>query len=131
MKYKSKKREIVINYMRSAGECSYSLAHISDVCEPHGVGKSTVYRIISELVDEGAVRKITDAKTRHCTYQYVGGECRDHLHLQCVGCGKLIHLDHEVSESLCGTLATATDFSIEAGGVLYGKCAKCTGGEKI
>ena len=64
MKYKSKKREIVIDYMRSVAESSYSLAHISEVCEPHGVGKSTVYRIISELVNEGLVRKITDAKTQ-------------------------------------------------------------------
>ena len=126
MRYKSKNRDRVTDFLKKNRDRSFPLTEICAAVAEDGHGKSTVYRIVSELVNEGNVKRISDTNSRHCTYQYVGGEaCRSHLHLKCVGCGSIIHLDHTVSERLCHELAADYGFTPEAGGMLFGQCRAC------
>jgi Fur family ferric uptake transcriptional regulator len=125
MTYNTGKREQILNFLADNSARSYTLEEICENIIPDGHGKSTVYRIVSELVDKDCLRRLSDGKTRHCTYQYVGDdECRGHLHLMCRDCGKLIHLDERLSHELCDTLL-ASGFSVEEGSMLFGKCEVC------
>ena len=90
-------------------------------------GKSTVYRLITKLVDEGSVKRFVKGNSRTFLYQAIDcSGAHAHLHLRCTDCGKLIHLDHSVSDKLVDQVALFSDFSVsEAETVLLGKCKGC------
>ena len=127
MGYNTGKRERILAFLSDSPDASYTLEEICDALTADGKGKSTVYRIVSELVGEGCVHRLSDGRTRHCTYQYVGDEqCRGHLHLKCKGCGRLVHLDESVSRDFERTLKSVGGFTIEEGTMLFGTCKECT-----
>lgn len=126
MRYTTGKKQRIIDFMNENGECAYTLEQICDAITDDGKGKSTVYRLVSELVTEGRLTRISDGRTRRFTYQYVGAEsCHSHLHLKCKGCGKLVHLDEKVSQRLEETLLKVGGFFIDEGALLFGTCEKC------
>ena len=61
-------------------------------------------------------------------YQLVACEhCDSHLHLKCVGCGKLFHMDEDISDELVSRIRACSAFSVdEEESVLYGKCSSCS-----
>lgn len=125
MNYKTGKKSEVIAFLRERGG-AFTIEQICDSVAEGGSGRSTVYRLVSELVASGEVRRISDGRTRHCTYQYVGGEdCRGHLHLKCKGCGRLIHLDEGTTADLERTLLAREGFSIDISELLLGRCVEC------
>ena len=93
----------------------------------HVPGKSTVYRLMTKLVAEGTVKRFVRGNSRKFVYQIVMGEhCDCHLHLKCMGCGRLIHLDESVSDELLDKVKSISDFSVnEEATVLFGSCAEC------
>lgn len=126
MIYKTGKRTRIIEFLSDNSDKSYTLEEICDVMTDGGHGKSTVYRLVSELVGEGIITRISDGRTRHCTYQYVSGElCHTHLHLKCKGCGRLMHLDEEVSASFEKAVELIGGFRIDDGAFLFGTCRDC------
>ena len=127
MRYTTGKRELILAFLSENADVSYTLEEICDALTDGGKGKSTVYRLVSELVGEGSIRRLSDGRTRHCTYQYVGKECcHSHLHLKCKGCGRLMHLDEEVSASFEKTVELLGGFHIDDGAFLFGTCRDCT-----
>lgn len=130
MTYKTGKREAILDFLSGNSESSFTLLEICSAVASDGHGKSTVYRIVSELLEDGCIKRLSDGKTRHCSYQYIGEEeCRGHLHLKCRGCGRLYHLCHEVSDELSKTLRES-GFSLDDGAMLFGKCNSCNETER-
>ena len=126
MRYTTGKKERIIEFLSDNAERSYTLEEICNAVTDEGQGKSTVYRLVSEMVGEGRITRLSDGKTRHCTYQYVGGElCHTHLHLKCKGCGRLMHLDRKVSENFERTVRRVGGFLIDDGAFLLGTCKDC------
>ncbi len=127
MVYKTGKKERITEFLKSHNDESFTLEEICERIAPDGKGWSTVYRLVSSLVDDGEVYRLSDGRTRHFTYQYLGGdECHTHLHLKCSECGRLIHLDTEISHELEERLASIGGFSIEEGATLHGRCGECS-----
>jgi Fur family ferric uptake transcriptional regulator len=126
MTYNTEKRAEILSFL---GSCRGEAVTIDSICNSilkDGKGKSTVYRLISKLVDEGAVRKISDARTRHVTYQYInGGSCAEHLHLKCTVCGRLLHLDDETTHLLENKIFNSRGFRVDDSSLLYGRCGDC------
>ena len=128
MKYNTGKKKQITDFLSENSHEAFTLEEISERVAPDGKGRSTVYRIVSELVEAALVKRISDGRTRHCSYQYIGsGECKSHLHLKCRDCGKLIHLDRSTSENLTATLRESGGFTLEYGCMLFGKCDRCEG----
>jgi len=126
MVYTTGKRERIIEFLSENRDTSYTLEEICSALTDGGKGKSTVYRLVSELVGEGRITRISDGRTRHFTYQYVGEDsCHSHLHLKCKGCGRLLHLDGEVSRSFESAVRRVGGFLIDEGAFLFGTCEKC------
>ena len=127
MTYNTEKRTALIRFFSERSDEAFSLDEVCEAILTDGRGKSTVYRLVSELVGEGIVTRISDGRTRHCTYQYVGGEhCHTHLHLKCKGCGRLVHLDDKVSASFEKAVELVGGFHIDDGAFLFGTCRDCT-----
>ena len=131
MTYNTEKRTELLNYFKS---CNGSAMTIDEICEAilkDGKGRSTVYRLISRLVDDGVIRRISDGKTRRVTYQYIHcGSCAEHLHLKCKSCGMLIHLDDVTSHILEKRIMKSEGFTLDEGALLYGICGKCSASGK-
>lgn len=126
MVYKTGKRAEILAFLSKNSNKAFTVEELCDSILPDGKGSSTVYRLISRLVKEGAVRRLSDGKTRHFTYQYAGGtECKEHLHLLCRDCGRMLHLDDATSHSVLASIMLA-GFSPEPGAVIRGRCSGCS-----
>ena len=131
MTYNTEKRSALISFLENNSDGAFTIDEIADKLSPDGSGKSTYYRLISKLVEEGVIKRISDDKTRHTTYQYLGSSgCGEHLHLKCKECGKLIHLDHTTSHTVEETIKEIGGFSIDEGTILFGRCRGCKEGAR-
>lgn len=131
MTYNTEKRTQILSLLRAENGKALSVDEIAARIYDNG-GKSTVYRIISRLVADGTVQKITAPGNGRTVYQYIGGkECHEHLHLKCAECGRLIHLDGETSHELRDKLMSASHFELDECALLFGRCEGCSGGGRI
>lgn len=87
-------------------------------------GKSTVYRLIKKLCDEGVLRRFALDGSSRSAYQLAGASCcSEHLHIKCTGCGMLLHLDKSAQDELTRKTGFVID---DVRSMLYGKCEKCS-----
>lgn len=97
------------------------------------VNVTTVYRCLDRLTNEGQVMKYTAEDGNQAVYQYVEPEhhCEDHLHLQCIQCGAIVHLDCEFMDELKHHAEDDHGFSIRCkNSIIYGLCKTCRASEE-
>lgn len=129
--YVTEQKKILKRILEENSDSAYTveelMAKLRERCGDSAPGKSTVYRLITHLVEDGTVKKFSGEGSRKWSYQIVMGEhCDCHLHLKCMDCGKLIHLDESVSDELLDKVRTISDFSVnEEATVLFGRCGGC------
>ena len=128
--YNTKQKEKLISFLISNKNKHTNVQEISAYLSAEGtpVGTATIYRQLDKLVESGTVRKYNlDGKTGAC-YQYIDGasQCREHFHLKCLSCGKLIHLDCEHLSGIREHIAEHHGFIIDSSHtVFYGTCSEC------
>ncbi len=95
-------------------------------------GKSTVYRLIGKMADEGIVKRLVKGNSRRFVYQIAAGEhCATHLHMKCTECGRLLHMGDEQSGRILLRIFAENNFRVdEKQTVLLGKCGKCAEGDR-
>ena len=126
--YNTEKRTALIEFMKR--NCQRPMT-VGEICRAMlsdgGSGKSTVYRLISRLVEEGELRRISPSGSGTYAYQYnIEGSCRSHMHLRCTVCGELIHLEEKTSRRIEDLLLKEKSFKVdEMQTTLFGVCAKC------
>ena len=129
--YVTEQKKILKKILEENSDSAYTVEELMEKlrerCGDSAPGKSTVYRLITHLVEDGTVKKFSDEGSRKWSYQIVMGEhCDCHLHLKCMDCGRLIHLDESVSDELLDKVRTISDFSVnEEATVLFGRCGGC------
>ena len=93
----------------------------------HAPGRSSVYRMLSDLAADGTVRKY-QAEGGGSVYQFVGehAACGTHLHVQCLSCGRVSHLKCACGDEITANLMKTHGFVIDRGrSVLFGTCQDC------
>lgn len=126
-KYRTKQRAALEGYMAEHADEALTAAEIAEGLrrEGRGCGRSTVYRLLSQLLDEGAVKREAD-ESGQARYRLSGKECSHHLHLRCVECGRVEHMDEAASERILNEVAGAAGFAVDRGEtVLLGCCGEC------
>ena len=100
---------------------------IEEIAAALPTGKSTLYRLMTALVADGTVRRFVRGNSRQFTYQILGDEhCHDHLHLKCVDCGRVVHLDHDITAFVERELLKRHHFTAdERATMLFGRCEAC------
>ena len=130
MIYNTERRNEIIKLLSSESDKAFTTEEICERILTSG-GKSTVYRIISELTAKGIIKKLSDSNTRHVRYQYLGNKtCSEHLHLKCKICERLIHLDRQTSELIMNSIKNNEGFVLDPTEILNGLCTGCSGGKK-
>lgn len=133
--YNTEQKKLLLDFLEKNHDSSYTIEEITNELKARGatVGKSTVYRLMTRLVKEKRVKRQLSDGSRKAIYRItLDSHCHNHLHLQCIKCGKVLHLDEEVSDKLLDTVKQINNFSVsEEDTVLMGKCADCKlGGKK-
>ena len=125
--YRTEQKKLLLAYLSSHADRAFTLDELATVMTECGVGKSTVYRLVARLSEEGAVRRYAREEGRGYTYQYLEGQdCHSHLHLRCTACDRVIHLSEELSHLFARTLGESMDFTLDDGRtLLFGRCADC------
>lgn len=130
MSYHTEQKAALVTFLSENAQRQFTVRELARaVAERTEIGESTVYRLIAGLVEEGRVRRF--AVGRSFYYQFVGGEnCDSHLHLKCLACGRLFHLDGSVSQFMRRQILATNRFRLDEGEtVLFGTCHDCMGQE--
>ena len=118
-----------MNYIEHNKDRSFSVKEISDnICKEHNIGKSTVYRLVSKLVDDGILQRMNGNDGKSVVYRYTSDKhkCNNHFHLKCEICGKFEHLECEIFSNVQSHIKSHHGFDIDAKRtVIYGLCSKC------
>lgn len=130
--YQTEQKKILLAYMKAHSEETFTIEELCErlkeepavLCTP---GKSTIYRIMPKLVEEGLVKRLVKEGSRKFLYQMVCGEhCENHLHMKCSVCGKLYHMEDTESEELLLKVMKKHHFRIDEGmTILFGHCEGC------
>ena len=128
--YRSKGREALMLYLDSVKDQRFCVNDILDYLDGQGISmnQATVYRNIEKLCDENILIKSKKLNDDNTYYQYIanGSHCREHLHMQCKKCGKLIHMEGPEFADIIASISSEHGFIIEPSeSVLIGICAKC------
>ena len=92
------------------------------------VNTTTVYRYLDKLCAEHVVIKYPDLNSDKAVFQFAGEEkkCTNHLHLKCIRCGKVVHLDCDFMDELKEHLFQEHGFRLQCSGdMLHGICKDC------
>lgn len=132
-KYKTEQRKLLLDLFSAHPHEMFSASEISSRLGCENVSISAVYRNVSALEAEGLLRRCTKAGSRTAFYQYTATEdCREHIHLTCTSCGKVIHMSNGDSDLLAKNARKYKDFSLDrCETVLYGICGKCRGKRSV
>ncbi|MGN0545214.1 MAG: Fur family transcriptional regulator [Acutalibacteraceae bacterium] len=130
MGYNTKQGDLISALLRESRGEHLTAEDIARALEVRGcaVGRSTVYRHLEKLTREGSVRKFVLHDGESACYQFVGDghHCRDHYHLKCSECGKLLHVECSYLDKLAAHVLEHHGFTLSAENtVLYGICAEC------
>ena len=127
--YQTKQRKCVLNYLEEHRDHVYSIGEIADaVSRESEIGKSTVYRLIHQLEEEGVIRLFREegGKAFLCSYIGEASHCREHFHLKCSDCGLLFHTDCHLLGQIQHHFLEEHSFVIDPEKtVFYGLCAEC------
>ena len=128
--YNTKTRQLILDYLINNRQHAVSASNILEHLEAEGASPNptTVYRYLDKLAGEQRIMKYVADKGEKAVFQYVdeGRHCREHLHLKCVQCGRIYHLDCHFMDEVRAHLMAEHGFTLQCeGSVLYGLCRRC------
>ena len=126
--YQTAQKKLLLDFLREHSRQAFTIEELAAALEgrEHAPGKSTLYRLMPLLVQEGRVKRFVRGTSRQFLYQMMGESCRTHLHLKCSICGQMVHMDHEESLELVRMIDKKYHFSVSEGDtVLFGLCENC------
>ena len=129
--YNTKQKDILISFLKENKQRQFSINEIANEICNLDIGKSTVYRLIKQLTNEGILRCFYNDKLKLTMYQFADRHsgCDCHFHLKCSGCDKIIHLECDHATELQEHISIMHNFSIDIGKtILYGYCENCRNG---
>ncbi|MBQ7500062.1 MAG: transcriptional repressor [Clostridia bacterium] len=126
MKYSTSQKALLIDFLMKNKDKAMSAEEIYKGIDGR-IGKSTVYRLLAELSGEGGINRFAKENGRGVLYQYAHEKkCTGHLHMKCLKCDKIYHMDEKRSESILKTIREDSDFSVsDSSTVLFGVCSDC------
>ncbi|MBR3644855.1 MAG: transcriptional repressor [Lachnospiraceae bacterium] len=131
--YNTEQKKLIIDFLSRNCENSYTIEELivglnNEASDSQTVpGRSTVYRLINRMVEEGNVKRFVKGHSRHFYYQCIGSaHCHDHIHMKCTNCGKLFHMDDAITEKLLLEVLSSSHFKVDKEETtLFGTCDHC------
>lgn len=132
--YQTKSRKKILEYLQLKKDQCVTISDIKEFLmqQEEEVNVSTIYRFLDKLIAQGKVMKYQKEDGKKAVFQYIDDmkekHCHEHLHMQCVKCGKVIHLNCEFMEDFSKHMKEHHHFQIQCpNSILYGICEDCEG----
>lgn len=131
--YRTKQKETIMEFLQRNGDAHVTIDQVVGYLREQGasVGRTTVYRYLEKLTEQGTLRKYFIEEGMGACYQYVAdpSNCCQHFHLKCTSCGKLFHVECGELDALGGHLLEHHGFLVDhTKTVFYGLCEACRKG---
>lgn len=128
--YRTKSRESMMLFFKTHKEMTVSAAEIYDFlnAKDKKVNLATIYRNLDKMTEDGILIRYKDSQDDKSVYQYVGDNenCHEHLHMQCVKCGKVMHLECDFMDTIAEHLMLHHEFWLQCSkSIIYGICSSC------
>lgn len=129
--YKTKARERIIEYLQTNPEKRFTAKEVYDDLKEVviGVNRTTVYRNLDRLCENGVLLRFKEPNQDAWYYQYSGDHehCDRHIHAQCSECGKIFHLENEFVDEFEEKLHEMYGLDIDSmKTMIVGKCEECS-----
>ena len=126
MAYQTEQRELLHSFFEEHPHEPFTAKEIAARLGDR-ISLSAVYRNLSAMAEEGVLRCSVKSGSREKLYQFVNGEtCRACIHLHCLSCGQMYHMNHRTATMVQNRLSQNDDFEVDnAKTVVYGTCKKC------
>lgn len=129
--YATASRKKILKFLNDNSSRTVAAADIDDYLKEQGheVNITTIYRYLDKLAKEGTVIKYVAEKGDRAVYQYVevGHRCEEHLHLKCVKCGSILHLECDFMDEIAEHIGKEHGFALQCkNSIIYGICRECS-----
>ena len=130
--YATASRRKILEILKESKDKTVTAAQIGEKLRQMNseVNITTIYRYLDRLEKDGTVIRYVSGQGSQAAYQYVepGRGCEQHLHLKCVKCGKIIHLECHFMEEISHHIEESHGFTLQCkNSILYGVCKECKG----
>ncbi|MCR5665615.1 MAG: transcriptional repressor [Eubacterium sp.] len=133
--YRTKIKDLIQEYMQMHADERFCAAEIHKYLTNCGktANLTTVYRNLEKLTEAGVLVK-TKNPADDCTYFQVldsNRHCEQHLHMRCLRCGKIVHLEDEYMQEFYEYIRKKTKFEMDCtASQINGICEDCIKREK-
>ena len=129
--YNTRQKRELLRFLKDRSMQHFSVDEVVFEMQDRGekIGRSTVYRYLELLAEQGSVRKYQNVQGV-TQYQHVedAAGCDGHFHMMCSRCGNLLHVDCKLMGKLSAHLMEDHGFMLDPREtILVGVCAKCRG----
>lgn len=129
--YQTKARQSILEFFEKNDDKIITASDIYIYMEDSGnrINKTTIYRYLEQLKADGQLITYISEKGGKSGYHFVnsGKSCHEHLHLKCLQCGKVQHLDCDFMEELRNHISENHSFRLQCdNSILYGVCDSCS-----
>lgn len=135
--YSTRQKRELLSFLKERSLQHFSVDEVVFEMQDRGekIGRSTVYRYLELLAEQGRVRKYQSVQGI-TQYQHVedAASCDDHFHMMCSRCGNLMHVDCALMRTMSDHLMKDHGFRLDPREtILVGVCEKCReiGGEAV
>ena len=127
--YNTRQKRELQSFLNERGLKQFTVDDVVFELEDRGekVGRSTVYRYLELLAEQGSIRKYQNVRGV-TQYQHVPEQldCEHHFHMMCSKCGCLMHVDCKLMTTLAKHLMEDHGFKLDPREtILVGVCEEC------
>ena len=129
--YNTRQKRELLKFMQDRSLQHFSVDEVVFEMRDRGekIGRSTVYRCLEQLAEQGSVRKYQSQGVTQYQHISSGSSCDDHFHMMCSSCGNLYHVDCGLMRAMCEHLMKDHGFRLDPREtILVGLCERCRAG---
>ncbi len=128
--YKTRVRSALFEFLQDNPDRGFTAIDLLTYLQLNieGVNKTTVYRNLDRLCEQGTIYKYREPEHEGWFYQYSEEHthCNTHMHGKCSKCGKLFHIEddfiNEFEDNVMKTYGLKIDFGKT---LIIGVCQDC------
>ena len=128
--YRTKFKDDIMEYLRTNKDVRFCASDVFEYMSGNGVtiNLTTVYRNLDKMTENGILLKSKNPTDECCYYQYTepNSHCKEHLHVQCKMCGKIIHLEGTFMKEFNDYIVSEHGFALDfKDSMIIGICKDC------
>ena len=129
--YNTRQKRELMRFIQGRSQENFSVDEALFELRERGekIGRSTVYRYLELLAEQGNVRKYQNAHGV-TQYQHVenAADCDEHFHMMCSRCGRLMHVNCSLMRQMSEHMMNDHGFKLDPREtILVGLCRNCQG----